>query len=118
MLAGLERLGGMNILVGNDWKTTAAGLLSAFASAIGPLSGFLAAWQAIQAQIPGHGPANYTLALIGAGLTCAAAIARAWIGLLQNYVQSDPNIGKLANPAIVNVATTGPVPEIPATPIK
>ena len=111
----------MNILVGNDWKTTAAGLLSAFTVTVGPLSGFLGAWAAIQAQIPGHGPANYTLALIGAGLTTAAAIARAWIGLLQNYVQSDPNIGTLANPAVVSVNTTGPVPSVTvpsATPVK
>lgn len=103
----------MKILVGNDWKTTAAGILSAFALAMGPISGFLGAVQQVQSEIPGHGPANYTLAIIGAGLTCAAAIARLWIGLLQNYVQSDPNIGKLTTPAVVNVSTTGPVPAAP-----
>jgi hypothetical protein len=68
----------------SHWKTTAAGALSAFMSAVGPLSAFLGAYAAIQAQNPGHGPANYTLAIIGAGLTCAAAIARGWIGLIQN----------------------------------
>ena len=100
----------MKILVGSDWKSTAAGCLSAFAVTMGPLSGFLASLANIQAQIPGHGPANYTLAIIGAGLTCAAAIARLWIGILTNYVQSDPGIGTLSTPAVVNVATTGPVP--------
>ena len=68
----------------NHWKTTANGFLSAFIGAVGPISGFLASLQMIQAQIPGHAPANYTLAIVGAGLTCGAAIARIWIGLLQN----------------------------------
>ena len=103
----------MNILVGNDWKTTANGFLSAFSVTVGPLSGFIAAWQMIQSQVPGHGPANYAFAIILAGLTAAAAIARAWIGLLQNYIQSDPNIGTLTTPAIVSVNTTGPTPDAP-----
>jgi hypothetical protein len=67
-----------------NWKTTVAGILSAFMAATGPLSSFLAAYQAIEAQVPGHGPANYTLAIVGAALTCAAGIARLWVGLLQN----------------------------------
>ena len=110
----------MKILVGNDWKTTANGFLSAFSATVGPLSGFIAAWQMIQSQIPGHGPANYTFAIILAGLTAASAIARAWIGLLQNYLQSDPGIGTLSSPAVVNVNTTGPVPEatVPTIPVK
>lgn len=66
------------------WKTTTAGALTAFAVTAGPLSGFLASLQAIEAQIPGHGSAKYTLAIVGAALTCVAAIARLWIGLIQN----------------------------------
>jgi hypothetical protein len=65
-------------------KTTLNGILAAFLAIIGPLSAFLAAVQALGSQMPGHGPANYTLAIIGAGLTCLAAVARAWVGLLQN----------------------------------
>ena len=68
----------------NHWKTTANGLLSAFMSTVGPLSAFLGAVQMILAQNPGHGPANYTLAIAGAGLTCLAAIARGLVGVLQN----------------------------------
>jgi hypothetical protein len=63
-------------------KTTIAGILSAFLAIIGPLSAFLAAFQAIEAQIPGHASANYTFAIAGAALTCLAAIARAWVGLI------------------------------------
>ena len=70
--------------MGPHWKTTAAGALSAFAVTVGPLSGFLASVQQIESTIPGHGPANYTLAIVGAGLTCLAAMARLWIGMLQN----------------------------------
>ena len=73
-----------------NWKTTAAGALSAFMAAVGPISGFLASLQAIQAQIPGHSAANYTLAIVGAGLTAAAAIARLWIGLIQNDAPPNP----------------------------
>jgi len=74
----------------SHWKTTAAGVLSAFMAAVGPLSGFLASIQMIIAQQPGHGPANYTLAIVGAGLTAGAAIARVWIGLLQNDAPAVP----------------------------
>jgi hypothetical protein len=67
-----------------NWKTTVNGILSAFMSTVGPLTAFLAAVQMINSQIPGHGPGSYALAIVGAALVCAAAIARAWIGLLQN----------------------------------
>ena len=76
--------------MGKNWKTTANGILSAFMSTVGPLSAFLGAMQAIQATIPGHSAANYTYAIIGAALTCAAAIARGWIGLLQNDAPAQP----------------------------
>ena len=66
-----------------NWKTTAAGVLSAFIGAVGPLSGFLASIQAMQAK------PNYTLAICGAALTCAAAIARIWVGMIS--VDAKPN---------------------------
>ncbi|HUD73982.1 MAG TPA: hypothetical protein VMQ76_02845 [Terracidiphilus sp.] len=68
----------------NHWKTTANGILTAFALVAGPWSALLAALQAIYATVPGHGPANYIFAIAGAVLTCLAASARIWIGLLQN----------------------------------
>ena len=89
-----------------NWKTTAAGALSAFGMAVGPLSGFLAAMQTIAAQQPGHAPANYTLAICGAGLTTLAAIARAWVGLLQNDAVTPAQIGGIA----VNAVNTGVAP--------
>ena len=66
------------------WKTTANGLLAAFIAAVGPLSGFLASLQAMQPH------PNYTLAVVGAGLTTAAAIARAWIGIIENDAPPTP----------------------------
>jgi hypothetical protein len=68
----------------NNWKTTVAGILSAFLAIMGPLSALLASLQAIYGQIPGHAPANYTFAIVGAVLTFLAASARIWIGLLEN----------------------------------
>ena len=90
----------MQILVGKDWKTTAAGILSAFVGAVGPLTAYLATTN------------NPKSTVVCGALTCAAAIARVWIGILQNYVQSDPNIGTLATPAVVNITTTGPTPTV------
>jgi hypothetical protein len=80
----------------NNWKTKAQGLLSAFSLTIGPLSGFLAAVQLIQSQQPGHGPANYTIPILLAALTAAGAIAKAWIGYLQNDGKSAAEIGQIA----------------------
>lgn len=73
-----------------NWKTTAQGLLSAFALAVGPISGLLASLQAMQPK------PNYTLAICGAVLLCLAAIAKAWIGLLQNDALSTQQVGKIA----------------------
>lgn len=73
-----------------NWKTTVAGALSAFGLTVGPISGFLASLQAIQAQTPGHPPADYTLAIVGAALTTLASIARVWIGLIQTDAPAPP----------------------------
>ena len=88
----------MNILVGNDWKTTANGILAAVIGTAGPVAAYLAAL-------------NNPKAATAAGLVMlAATVARVWIGILQNYVQTDPAIGTLSTPAVVNVTTTGVVP--------
>jgi hypothetical protein len=73
-----------------NWKTTTQGLLSAFALAVGPISGLLASLQAMQPK------PNYTLAIFGAVLLCLAAIAKAWIGLLQNDALSTQQVGQIA----------------------
>ena len=90
----------------SNWKTTAAGALSAFAVTVGPLSSFLATVQAIEAQIPGHAPANYTLAIVGAALTTAAAIARLWIGLIQEDAKTIATSTTTITGTTANVVTT------------
>ena len=98
-----------------NWKTTAAAALSAFMAATGPISAFLGAIQEIQSQIPGHAPANYTLAIVGAGLTCAAAIARLWIGLIQKDGLTPQQIGGIAITSVKTGAASAVIPpEIPA----
>jgi hypothetical protein len=74
----------------NNWKTTMAGILSALLGTIPALTAFVAAMQTIQAQQPGHPPANYTFAYIGAGLSFLAAAGRVWIGLLENDAPANP----------------------------
>jgi hypothetical protein len=93
----------MKILVGSDWKTTANGFLAATIGAAGPLAAYLA------------GTGSPKMATAAGLVTLAGVIARVWIGILQNYIQSDPNIGTLASPAVVTVNTTGPVPEVITT---
>ncbi len=70
-------------------KHTIAGFLTAFLAIMGPLSALLASLQAIFATIPGHAPANYTFAIIGAVLTFLAASARIWVGLITG--DANPN---------------------------
>ena len=60
------------------WKTTANGILAAILSAAGPLTAYLAT-------------INSPKAATASGLiTLAAAIARVWIGLLQNDAPATP----------------------------
>jgi hypothetical protein len=68
-----------------NWKTTVAGILSGLMALTGPTSGLLAALQAIK------GPsADYTLAICGAVTTFIFAVARGWIGLIQNDAPPNP----------------------------
>lgn len=98
----------MNILVGNDWKSTAVG----YASLAGKISQLLTMFLGVVAlQDPAH---NWLWTILSAGVVCAIGIFQVVIGAKQNYVQSDPNIGTLSNPAVVSVQTTGPVPTSPA----
>jgi hypothetical protein len=94
----------MKILVGNDWKASAAGYASSAQGISAALTSFLAV---VAMQDPQH---NWLWTILAAAVTCAATIVRIVVGHSQNYLQSDPNIGSLSNPAVVNVATTGPVP--------
>ena len=72
------------------WKTTVAGILSAFLGTVPALTGFLAAYQTIQADLPGHSHADYRLAIWGAGISAAAAIARGWVGMIQHDAPPPP----------------------------
>ena len=102
----------MNILVGSDSKSTAAGFISS-AGQIGLLvTGFFA----VAAQNDPHH--NWAYAIISAGVVTALGIARIVVGWKMNYLQSDPNIPTQANPAVVNVTTTGPVPMVDAATTK
>ena len=94
----------MNILIGNDWKSTAAGYASSAVSISSALTGFLAV---VAMQDPAH---NWLWTILAAAIVCASTIARILLGQAQNYVQSDPNIPAQSTPAVVTVATTGPVP--------
>jgi hypothetical protein len=98
----------MQVLVGNDWKSTVAGYAGSVQSIAAALTTFLAV---VAMQDPAH---NWLWTILAAAVTCAATIVRIIIGIKMNYVQSDPNIGTLANPQVVNVTTTGPVPEVTA----
>ena len=65
-----------------NWKTTANGFLAAFLSTVGPLTAYLATQNTPKAT-----------AICGA-LTCGAAVARAWIGLIQNDSPANPTLAQ------------------------
>ncbi len=67
-----------------SWKSSVSGLLSAFLATVGPATSFLTAYDALIQQIPGHSHADFRVAIWGMGLTAAAAVAKAWIGLISN----------------------------------
>ena len=66
------------------WKTSVAGILSAYIGAVGPLTAYLC-------TLP-----NKNAAEIAGAMTCAGLIARVWIGLLQN--DAPPNDSVMLNP--------------------
>ena len=68
----------------NNWKTTAAGILSALIGTSGPVTAFIGALEAAKA-VP-----DYTLTITGAALTLVFGIARVWVGLLQNDATAIP----------------------------
>ena len=76
------------------WKTSVSGLLSAFLATVGPATSFLAAYDALIQQIPGHSHADFRVAIWGMGLTAAAAVAKAWIGLISNDAPPPPPPGQ------------------------
>jgi hypothetical protein len=94
----------MKILVGNDWRSTAAGYASSAQGISAALTSFLAV---VAMQNPAH---NWLWTILAAAVVCIATIVRCVVGQQQNYIQSDPNIPAQANPALVSVTTTGPVP--------
>ena len=97
----------MNILVGSDGKTTAAGLIG-LAGQISML--FTGLMSVVAIQFPGF---SWLWAILGAVAVFLFGCFRAWIMYKMNYIQSDPNIGTLASPAVVSVNTTGPTPDAP-----
>ena len=86
-----------------NWKTTAAGILSALLGMSGPATALLAALQAMKPT------PDYTLAVWGAVLTFAFGVLRVWLGLVQNDAQdsSEPQLppGQAVKSGIY---TTGP----------
>ena len=60
-------------------KTTVNGILAAFIGTVGPVTAYLAT------------TSNPKAATICGILTCAAAIARVWVGLLQNDAPASPS---------------------------
>ena len=71
---------------------------------------FLGGLQALYAQQPGHGPADYRLAIWGMALSFIAAVLRVWIGLLQNDAPNATQIGQIA---ITSVNTGTPSATVP-----
>ena len=71
------------------WKTTAQSILSVLLATVAPLTAFLAAIQQIK-PLP-----NYTYAYAVAAITFVTAVAKVWIGLLQNDAP-DPTISTTA----------------------
>lgn len=76
------------------WKSSVSGLLSAFLATVGPATSFLAAYDALIQQLPGHSHADFRVAIWGMALTAAAAVAKAWIGLISRDVPPPPPPGQ------------------------
>ena len=68
-----------------NWKTTAAGILSALLGMSGPATAFIGALQAMKPT------PDYRLTVWGIALTAVFGTARIWVGLLQNDAPAQPN---------------------------
>ena len=82
-----------------NWKTTANGLLAAFIGTVGPVTAYLATT---------NNPRATTVCGI---LTCAAAIARVWVGLLQSDALTPNQTGQIAITSVQSgvASTVAPV---------
>ena len=65
-----------------NWKTTVAGILAAIIAAAGPLAAYLASQN------------NAKEAWVAGIVTLVAAIARVWVGLIQNDAPPAPPAAK------------------------
>ena len=68
----------MNSTLLNNWKTTAAGLLSGYLAIVGPVTAYLAT------------TSNPKATQICGALTLAGVIARAWLGMIQKDAGTTP----------------------------
>ena len=102
----------MNILVGSDSKSTAAGLIG-LAGQVSVL--FTIFMSVVALQVPGF---SWLWAILSAFAVFLFGCYRAWVMYKMNYIQADPNTISQANPQIVNVTTTGPVPMVDAASVK
>ena len=93
----------MQILVGNDSKSTASALASAAATVAMLITGFLSV---VSLQVPKF---SWLWAILGAGVVCLAKIYGVIIGYKMNYIEAAPS-STTDTAMLVNVTTTGPVP--------
>jgi hypothetical protein len=96
----------VNILVGSDNKSTAAGLIG-LAGQISTL--FTIFMSVVALQVPGF---SWVWAILSAFAVFLFGCYRAWIMYKMNYLQADPNTVPQANPQVVSVVTAGPIPEV------
>ena len=83
-----------------NWKTTAAGILSALIGISGPVAVFLASLQQLKA-LP-----DYTLAIITACSTLIFSVARIWVGILmhdpiESSTAASPSATKVIAPLLL-----------------
>lgn len=96
----------MNILVGSDNKSTAAGLIG-LAGNIATL--FTIFMSVVALKVPEF---SWLWAILSAFAAFIFGCYRAWVMYKMNYLQADPNTVPQAAPQVVSVVTAGPVPEV------
>ena len=100
----------MNVIIGNDWKSTAAGYAGSAQAVSSAVTTFLAV---VAMQDPKH---NWLWTILSAAVVCVATIIRIVLGTKQNYVQTDPNTPALVQPAVVSLSPSGSIS--PTSPTK